>query len=109
MLLDERYKVDRVTVEMERTPDGHPQVWLVYRREPYAPDSPEEREMDVWLRRCDVFTSRAEAVAFLDNLVGRRVVWEKYNPIFGELWIGGDRRQRWWMVPAPVNPPGGQR
>lgn len=91
----------------ERTPDGHPQVWLLYRPEPYTPESPEEREMNLWVRRADVFTSRAEAIAHLDNLIGRQVVWEPYNPIFPELWVGRLGGVRWWMVAAPVNPPGG--
>lgn len=93
----------------ERTPDGHPQVWLLYRPEPHTPDGPEEREMNLWTRRCDVFTSRIEAIAHLDNLIGCQVAWELYNPIFPELWVGRLGNARWWMTPAPVNPPGGAK
>lgn len=93
----------------ERTPEGHAQVWLLYRAEPHSPDGPEEQEMNLWVRRCDVFTSRQEAIAHLDNLIGQQVAWRLYDPIFPELWVGELRRRRWWMVPAPVNPPGGKR
>lgn len=95
---------------METTPDGHPQVWLLYRREPSRPDSIEEQEMNVWLRRCDVFTSRQEAIVHLDNLLGRQVRWDRYADLSGgwfpELWVGRLGDSRWWMVPAPLNPPG---
>lgn len=93
----------------ERTPDGHAQVWLLYRPEPFHPTGPEEREMNLWVRQCDVFTSRAEAIAHLDNLIGKQVLWREYDPIFPELWVGEFSGRRWWMCPAPVNPPGGGR
>lgn len=96
-------------LKLERTPDGHPQVWLLYRPEPFAPDSAADRAVFLWVRRCDVFTSRAEAIAHLDNLIGRQVLWREYDPIFPELWIGESHGQRWLMAPAPVNPPGGGR
>lgn len=88
------------------TPDGHPEVWLLYQPEPHFPDSPEEREMNLWVRRCNVFSSREGAVAFLDDLIGDAVAWEKYGPIFPELWVGRRGHSRWWLVPAPLNPPG---
>ena len=93
----------------ERTPDGHGQVWLLYRPEPYAPGSDDDRSIHLWVRRCDVFTSRITAIAFLDNLLGYEVTWQHYNELFPELWIGGARGNRWLLCPAPVDPPGGQR
>lgn len=93
----------------ERTPDGHPQVWLLYRPEPFDFDSDDERSIHLWVRRCEVFTSRAAAIAHLDNLLGRQIAWRPYHDLFPELWIAEDRGQRWLMAPAPVDPPGGQR
>ena len=94
----------------ERTPDGHPQVWLLYRPEPFEFDSDDDRSIHSWVRRCDVFTSQATAMAFLDALLGHQVHWRLYNELFPELWIGNDHRgYRWLMQNAPVDPPGGQR
>jgi hypothetical protein len=93
----------------ERTPDGHPQVWLLYRPEPFAPWSDDDRSIHLWVRRADVFTSRVNAIAFLDNLLGYQVTWKEYNEAFPELWIGWARGDRWLLCPAPVDPPGGQR
>ncbi len=98
----------------ERTPDGHPQVWLLYRPEPFPFDSDDDRSIHLWVRRCDVFTSRAAAIAHLDNLIGEQVQWHNYADIhdgfFPQLWIGWSRgRQRWLLTSAPVDPPGGQR
>lgn len=93
----------------ERTPDGLPQVWLLYRPEPFAPGSDDDRSIHLWVRRCDVFTSRAAAAAHLDNLLGRQIAWRPYNELFPELWIAEDRGYRWLMCPSPVDPPGGQR
>jgi hypothetical protein len=93
----------------ERTPDGHPQVWLLYRPEPFAPWSDDNRSIHLWVRRADVFTSRVTAIAFLDNLLGYQVTWKEYNEAFPELWIGWARGDRWLLCPAPVDPPGGQR
>lgn len=90
----------------ECTPDGHGQVWVLYSREPYPPGSDDDRSIHLWVRRCDVFTSRAEAIAFLDNLIGVQVHWQPYDPIFPELWIGRHDQRRWLMEPAPLNPPG---
>src|SRR5688572_25671257 len=90
----------------ERTPDGHMQCWVLYRPEPFAFDSDDDRSLHLWVRRCDVFASKAEAIAFLDNLLGRQVRWRPYDPLFPELWIGMDDRHRWLLEPAPVNPPG---
>lgn len=95
----------------ERTPDGHPQVWLLYSPEPFTPDSPEEREVNLWVRRANVFTSRDEATAFLSRLLGVNVGFDRYDPIFPEMWIyryrhSGALEHRWLMCPAPVNPPG---
>jgi hypothetical protein len=93
----------------ERTPDGHPQLWLLYRSEPWTPTSSAEREMNLWVRRADVFTSRQQAMDHLTSLIGRETVWAPYNPIFPELWVGHDGLgHRWWMAPAPLNPPGGR-
>lgn len=90
----------------ERTPDGLPQVHLLYRPEPFAPDSIQEREINLWVRRCDVFTSRDRAIAHLDSLLGREVQWRPYDSLFPELWIGEDRGFRWFIVAVPVDPPG---
>lgn len=90
----------------ERTPDGHPQVWCLYRPEPFAFDSDDDRAIHLWVRRCDVFTSRAAAIAHLDNLLGRQVTWRPYDELFPELWIGEDCEHRWLMCPAPLDPPG---
>lgn len=92
----------------ERTPDGHPQVWLLYKPEPFPFDGPEDQEINLWVRRCDVFTSRHEAIAHLDNLLGRQIAWRPYHDLFPELWIAEDRGQRWLMCPSPVDPPGRQ-
>ncbi len=97
----------------ERTPDGHPQVWLLYRPEPFAPDSDDERSIHLWVRRADVFTSRDAATAFLARLLGHPVAFSPYDPLFPELWIYRESRHsmqhRWLMAPAPVDPPGGAR
>lgn len=98
---------------LEKTPDGIPQLWLLYRSEPWRPDGVEEQEMSLWVRRCDVFTSRAVAIAFLDNLIGAQVKWQKYAEVTGgwfpELWVGKRGASRWWLVAAPLDPPvGGQ-
>jgi hypothetical protein len=90
----------------ERTPDGHPQVWLLYRPEPFEFNDDEDRSIHNWIRRCDIFTSRAEAIAFLDNIMGRQIAWRLYGDPFPELWIAQDGISRWLMVAAPVNPPG---
>lgn len=111
MLLDERHKADRVDVELQRSPDGHPQVWLLYRPEPFELDSDDETSIHLWVRRADVFTSRDAATAHLAGLVGHPVGFDPYDPLFPELWIYRDRgrAQRWLLCPAPVDPPGGQR
>lgn len=92
------------------TPDGDAQVWLLYRPEPFAFDSDDDRAIHLWMRRCDVFTSRDQATAFLARLIGRTVRFEPYDPLFPELWIFRDRRaeitHRWLLCPAPVNPQG---
>lgn len=97
---------------LERDVDGHDRVWVLYRPEPHRPDSPEEREMNLWVRRADVFSSRERATAWLDTLIGRAVVWERYADVTGgwfpELWVGRLGHHRWWMVPAPLDPPGGR-
>ena len=93
----------------ERTPDGHGQVWCLYRPEPHRPFGVEERERNLWVRRCDIFTTQQRAMDHLASLTGREVVWAPYNPIFPELWVGHDGLgHRWWLVPAPVDPPGGR-
>ena len=89
-----------------RTPDGHLEVWLLYRPEPFAFDSDDERSIHQWVRRCDVFTSKVEAITFLDNLIGAQVQWRPYDELFPELWIGMNGRQRWLLEAAPLNPPG---
>jgi hypothetical protein len=89
----------------ERTPDGHLELWLLYRPEPFEFDSDDDRSIHLWVRRCDVFTSRAEAIAFLDNLTGRQILWEPHE-LFPELWIGKDGTGRWLLESAPLNPPG---
>jgi hypothetical protein len=96
----------------ERTPDGHPQVWLLYSPEPFTPDSIQEREINLWVRRCDVFTSRDAASDHLARLIGRPVAFRRYGELtrgwFPELWIFEDRGYRWLMCPAPLDPPGAQ-
>jgi hypothetical protein len=99
----------KTTLTLDRTPDGHPQVWLLYRPEPFVPWSDDDRSIHLWVRRCDVFTSRVVAIAFLDNLLGYQVTWQPYNEAFPELWIGWARGDRWLLCPSPVDPPGGQR
>ena len=96
----------KVSVTLDRTPDGHPQLWLLYRPEPHTPGGVEEREMNLWVRRCDVFSSRERATIWLERLLGEAVAWSMYDPIFGELWVGKLGRQRWWLVPAVLDPPG---
>jgi hypothetical protein len=96
----------------ERTPDGHPQVWLLYRPEPFEFDSDDDRSIHLWVRRADVFTSREKAIAHLDALIGGSVAWHNYGAatgFFPELWQGKLGRFRWLLCPAPVDPPGGQR
>jgi len=56
----------------ERTPDGHPQVWLRYSPEPWEPFSAPEREINLWVRRCEVFSSREQAVESLNELIGEQ-------------------------------------
>jgi hypothetical protein len=90
---------------LEKTPDGHAQVWLLYQPEPFAFDSDDERAIHLWVRRANVFSSRAEAAAFLDNLIGRQIRWQQHE-LFPELWIGQDDRRRWLLTAAPLNPPG---
>jgi hypothetical protein len=99
----------RTYVSLERDPDGHARSWLLYRPEPFAPWSDDDRSIHLWVRRCDVFTSRVTAIAFLDNLLGYQVTWQPYNEAFPELWIGWARGNRWLLCPAPVDPPGGER
>lgn len=91
----------------ERTPDGHPQVWLLYRPEPFAFDSDDDRSIHLWVRRADVFTSRDAATAHLAGLLGRPVGFAPYDPLFPELWIYRERGRRWLLTSAPVDPPGG--
>lgn len=93
----------------ECTPDGHAQVWLLFRPEPFAPGSDDDRSIHLWVRRCDVFTSRETAIVWLERLIGQAVPFRPYNELFPELWIGEDRGHRWLLAPAPVDPPGGQR
>jgi hypothetical protein len=104
LIVDVKHKI-----VLAATPDGHAEVWLLYRAEPFHPDGPEEREMNLWLRRCDVFSSRVNAIAHLDTLIGAQVRWRPYNPIFAELWVGRLGQHRWWLVSAPLDPPGGER
>lgn len=89
----------------ERTPDGYAQVWLLYKPEPYSPDSPQEREINLWVRRCSIFSSKQAAIDYLNGILGQEVAWRPYDPLFPELWIGFDSRgSRWLMEPAPVDP-----
>lgn len=96
----------------ECTPDGLPQCWLLYRPEPWLPDGIDEQQMSLWVRRCDVFSSRERATAFLDALIGAPVAWDRYADLTGghfpELWVGRRGSARWWLTSAPVDPPGGQ-
>jgi hypothetical protein len=66
-------------MEFQKTPDGHIQIWCLYSPEPFAFDSDDERSIHLWVRRANVFSSRAEAVAFLDNLVGRQIRWQQWS------------------------------
>ncbi len=95
----------------ERTPDGHPRVWLLYHPEPFAPGSDDDRAIHLWVRRCDVFTSHHAAIAHLYALLGpdlaASVKWREHE-LFPELTVGVDRRgHRWLLTWAPVDPPGG--
>jgi len=88
----------------ERTPDGHVQCWLRYSPEPWEPFSAPEREINLWVRRCEVFSSRERAIESLNELLGENVQWRPYDPIFPELWIGFSRGgYRWLLVPAGVD------
>lgn len=83
----------------ERTPDGHPQCWLLYSREPTTSDG-------VWLRRCNVFPSQAAAVNHLRALIGPDLAaslqWQPHV-LFPELHVGRDRRGAvWFLEPAPL-------
>lgn len=97
----------------ERTPDGHPQVWLLYSPEPWEPGGIDEQQMSLWVRRCDVFSSREKAIEHLDALIGDHVTWSRYADLTGgwfpELWVGRRGHSRWWLCPAPLDPPGGSR
>lgn len=91
----------------ERTPDGHPKVWLLYRPEPFAPGSDDDRAIHLWVRRCDVFTSQRAALAHLYALLGpdlaASVRWREHE-LFPELTVGVDRRGcRWLLTWAPVD------
>lgn len=107
MLLDERYKARPDATLPERTPDGHPQVWLLYTPEPWEFDSDDNRSIHLWMRRCSVFTSRDAATAHLSSLLGRPVAFQPYAPLFPELWIFRESRHeimhRWLLCPAPVD------
>lgn len=78
-------------------------VWILYRREPGAVDEP----IHVWVRRCDVFTSRENAVAHLAALIGGRMAnfcWTQ-SEIWPEIEVGDDGRGNWWVLePAPIDP-----
>lgn len=96
----------RVTIR-ERTPDGHPKVWLLYRPEPFAPGSDDDRAIHLWVRRCDVFTSERAALSHLYALLGpdlaASVRWREHE-LFPELTVGVDRRGcRWLLTWAPVD------
>lgn len=91
----------------ERTPDGHPQVWLLYRPEPFAPGGDDDRAIHLWVRRCDVFTTQRAALAHLYGLLGpdlaASIRWKEHE-LFPELTVGVDRRgHRWLLTWAPVN------
>jgi hypothetical protein len=95
-------------IALGTTPDGLPELWLLYRQEPWRPDGIEEREMHLWVRRCDVFSSRERAIAHLDALIGDTVRWQRYADVTGgwfpELWIGRLNHSRWWLTSAPLDP-----
>lgn len=116
----EKFGTVEVAVEVKHelvlgtTPDGLPEVWLLYSPEPFAFDSDDNRAIHLWMRRCSVFTSRDAATAHLAALLGHPVAFEPYDALFPELWIYRERRSgamqhRWLMCPAPVDPfPGGK-
>ena len=85
------------------TPDGHPEVWLLYSPEPYPPGSYDDRAIPLWVRRANVFSSREAAMIHPERLTGYVVEWRPYDPLFPELWVGTDGRgARWLMEPAPI-------
>lgn len=95
---------------VERTPDGHFQVWCLYQPEPFPHGSDDDRSIHLWVRRASVFTSKELAVHHLAGLIGEMVEFRPYDPLFPELLIGRDSRgKRWLMEPAPVDAPGGTR
>lgn len=98
---------DAILIAMGKTPDGHPQVWFLYRPESFEPYSIEDRQINLWIRQAEVFTSQQKAIDFLDRLIGDKVDWEPYDPIFPELLIGRRGNSRWLMCPGPLDPPAG--
>lgn len=85
------------------TPDGLPEVWLLYSPEPYPHGGHEDQALYLWVRRCSVYPSQESAILGLERILGHVVCWSPYDPLFPELWIGIDHRgYRWLLEPAPV-------
>lgn len=88
---------------MSLTPDGHPQVWLLYTPEPFMFGSDDDRSIHLWARRCEVFSTQQAAMDHLDNILGTKLTWRRYDPLFPELWIAKDNRGfRWLMTSAGI-------
>ena len=79
-------------------------VWLLYRPEPFHPDSDDNQAIHLWIRRCEVFSERENIDKYLKLLLGFEVTFRKHE-LFPELEIGFDERGfRWFVCPADTDP-----
>lgn len=86
----------------ERTPDGDEQCWLLFSPGLFTLTP----ALHHWQTPCTVWTSEAEAVRHLAELLGDDLAsslrWEQHE-LFPELSTATDARgYRWLLVPAPV-------
>ena len=78
-------------------------IWLLYRPEPFPFNGDDDRSIHVWLRRCEVFTSREGIDEYFQKL-NINIKWQTHE-LFFELEIGYDNRgYRWLICPADVDP-----
>lgn len=88
---------------LDRTPDGHLQVWLLYRPEPFVWASNDDVATHLWIRRAELYSSEERAKQGLERLIGLTVSWYQHS-LFPELQIGRDPRGfRWLLCPAPID------
>lgn len=79
-------------------------IWLLYRPEPFTFDSDDNRAIHLWVRRCEVFTSREGIDEYFEKLLGYKIEWRTHE-LFFELEIGHDKRGfRWLVVPCEPDP-----